>query len=67
MKAIAVVLPSPSRGDDSGLVFMLMECRERHQGGVSLGRRSNGFLGLSLNDKTIIFLVILLDKTVSVG
>ena len=26
-----------------------------------------GFLGLSLNDRTIIFLVILLDKTVSVG
>ena len=32
-----------------------------------LGRRPNGFLGLSLNDRTIIFLVILLDKTVSVG
>ena len=31
------------------------------------GRRLNGFLGLSLNDRTIIFLVILLDKTVSVG
>ena len=28
---------------------------------------SNGFLGLSLNDRTILFLVILLDKTVSVG
>ena len=27
----------------------------------------NGFLGLSLNDKNILFLVILLDKTVSVG
>ena len=32
-----------------------------------LGRRLNGFLGLSLNDGTILFLVILLDKTVSVG
>ena len=32
-----------------------------------LGRRPNGFLGLSLNDMTIIFLVILLEKTVSVG
>ena len=31
------------------------------------GRRLNGFLGLSLNDGTIPFLVILLDKTVSVG
>ena len=29
-------------------------------------RRLNGFLGLSLNDRTIPFLVILLDKTVSV-
>ena len=34
---------------------------------VTLGRRPNGFLGLSLNDKTILFLEILLDKTVSVG
>ena len=34
---------------------------------VSLGRRPNGFLGQSLNDGTILFLVILLDKTVSVG
>ena len=32
-----------------------------------LGRRPNGFLGLSLNDGTILFRVILLDKTVSVG
>ena len=30
------------------------------------GRRPNGFLGLSLNDRTILFLLILLDKTVSV-
>ena len=27
----------------------------------------NGFLGLSLNDRTILFLMIFLDKTVSVG
>ena len=33
----------------------------------SSGSRSNGFLGLSLDDGTIIFLDILLDKTVSVG
>ena len=33
----------------------------------TLGRRLNSFLGLSLNDRTILFLVILLDKTVSVG
>ena len=33
----------------------------------SIGRRPNGFLGLSLNDRTISFLVILLDTTVSVG
>ena len=32
----------------------------------SIGRRLNGFLGQSLNDRTIQFLVILLDKTVSV-
>ena len=31
------------------------------------GRRLNGFLGLSLKERTILFLVILLDKTVSVG
>ena len=31
------------------------------------GRRLNGFLGLSLNDVTILFLGILWDKTVSVG
>ena len=33
----------------------------------TIGRRLNGFLGLSLNDRTILFQVILLDKTVSVG
>ena len=32
----------------------------------SLGRRPNGFLGLSLNDWTLLYPVILLDKTVSV-
>ena len=32
-----------------------------------LGRRFNGFLGLSLNDGTVLFLAILLDKTASVG
>ena len=31
------------------------------------GRRLNGFLGLSLHDRALLFLVILLDKTVSVG
>ena len=34
---------------------------------LSLGRRHNGVLGLSLNDRTILFLLTLLDKTVSVG
>ena len=34
---------------------------------LSLGRRPNGFPGLSLNVRTVIFLVILLGKTVSVG
>ena len=36
-------------------------------GQMTIGRRPNGFLGLSYNDRTILFLVILLDKTVSVG
>ena len=31
-----------------------------------LGRRPNGFLRLSLNDRTILYLVIFLDKAVSV-
>ena len=35
--------------------------------GETLGRLPNRFLGLSLSDRTILFLVILLDKTVSVG
>ena len=34
---------------------------------LTRGRRPNGFLTLSLNDRAILFLVILLDKTVSVG
>ena len=31
---------------------------------TGIGRRPNGFLGLSLNDRTILFLMILLDETV---
>ena len=31
---------------------------------MSRGRRPTGLLGLSLNDRTILFLVIFLDKTV---
>ena len=34
---------------------------------VTKGHRPNGFLGLSLINRAILFLVILLDKTVSVG
>ena len=41
--------------------------RLRFSLGLSKGRRLNGFLGLSLNERTILFIVILLDKTVSVG
>ena len=33
----------------------------------SKGRCPNGFLGLSLNDKTILFFMIVLIQTVSVG
>ena len=36
-------------------------------GRLPLGRRLNAFLGLSLNDRTLLFLVILFDKTVSVS
>ena len=39
----------------------------RGRGGETEGGRLNGVLGLSLNDRTIPFLAILLDKTVSVG
>ena len=39
--------------------------RGSHEQGnnTALGRRPNGFHGLSLKDRTILFLVILLDKT----
>ena len=33
---------------------------------LAVDRRLNGFLGLSLNERTIVSLAILLDKTVSV-
>ena len=36
-------------------------------GSTSRDHCPNGFLGLSLNDKTILFQMMLLDKTVSVG
>ena len=31
------------------------------------GRRPNGVLGLSLNDRTILFQLTLVDRTISVG
>ena len=34
---------------------------------ITRGRHLKGFLGLFLNDRAILFIVILLDKTVSVG
>ena len=40
--------------------------RLRGGGASHKGRRLKGFLGLSLDDRTILFLAILLDKTVSV-
>ena len=43
------------------------ESGTRRRRSLSQGCRPNGFLGLSLNDRIILFLVILLDKTVSVG
>ena len=42
-------------------------CHGLREIGRSVGHRPNGFLRLSLNDRTIIFVVIFLDKTVSVG
>ena len=48
----------------NGLKQPLDEVEAHH---ATLGRRLNGFLGLSLNDRTILFIVILLDKTVSIG
>ena len=47
-----------------------MEWRFRKEGKTDnnvTGRCPNGFLGLSLNDWTVLFLVILLDMTLSVG
>ena len=45
---------------ESALVSILLEF-------LTEGRRPNGFLGLSLNDGTFLFPVILFDKAVSVG
>ena len=53
-----------------------MQRREGQQSGVESsvfpplefargGRRPNGFLGMSVNDRTFLFLVIFLDKTAS--
>ena len=42
-------------------------CGSRNGNSGTVGRRPNTFLGLSLTDRTILFLVILVDKTVSVG
>ena len=50
-------------GGSSGLQLDTKAEQEESQ---TVGRRPNGFLGLSLNDRTIQFRVILLDKTVSV-
>ena len=47
--------------------FRVSQSRPRYLQRKFLGRRLNGFLWLSLNDRTILFLVSLLDKTVSVG
>ena len=41
-------------------------CGSRNGNSGTVGRRPNTFLGLSLTDRTILFLVILVDKTVSV-
>ena len=47
------------------VVFIsLRNQKEAARSGNQISSGSNGFLGLSLNDRTILFLVILLDKTV---
>ena len=40
-------------------------CKRKQREKEVRGLRLNGFVGLSLNDRTILFLVITLDKTVS--
>ena len=47
--------------------FRTLSSQEGHHEKERKGGHLNGFLGVSLNDMNIIFLVILLDKTVSVG
>ena len=42
-------------------------CEKSEKFADLIGRRLKGFLGLSLNDRTILFLVMLLYKTVSGG
>ena len=55
----------------AGTVIMQMKTGSKTKGTTYseevIGRHLNGFLGLSLNDRNILFLAILLDKTVSVG
>ena len=55
-------------GGDCGIFGFGLEIsadnRRLRDGAQALGRRLNGFLGLSLNDRTILFLVIVLDRTV---
>ena len=58
-------LSSPSYAPQ--LARLTIKVRPPAQKCSTSGRRPNGFLGLSLNDRNIIFLVILLDKSVSVG
>ena len=44
-----------------------MDSARPQNGGWGEGLRPNGFLGLALNDRNILFLMTLLDKAVSVG
>ena len=69
-------VPLPPRCVCSGQMMMMVMVMMAAANDVSIsnsgrrrqteGLRLHGFLGLSLNDRTIVFLVILVDKTVSV-
>ena len=63
---ISAISGSQSAATVAALAANAAVCRGRQKEGM-MDRRLNGFLRQSLNDRTIQFLVMLLDKTVSVG
>ena len=67
MRPINAVSPTEERGEREDFFFFSRGNSCESVGRTFLARRLNGFLGLSLNDRTILFQVILWDKTVLVG